>query len=119
MKYIIYKDYLSGQHHIGYEYLTTEAKTDFEALEAAEKEYDEDRLYLIRIMKAEGKPKVCTPDGWKKQLYKAVMCKRSNSVGWHANDEQHAESVHYAYRYYTTGTHTKLEYIEATQVETA
>lgn len=118
MKYIIYKDYLSGEHHIGYEYMTIDAKTDFEAIEAAEKEWDENKLYLIRIMKKEGRPEAYY-DGWKKQLYKAVMCKRSNKVGWHANTKENYEEPHFAYRYYTTGSiyRTALAYIEATAVQ--
>lgn len=110
MTYLIYKDYYSGQHHIGYEYLEIDAKTDFEAIEAAEKEFDPEKTYLVRIMKKEGKPETYYPDGWKKQLYKAVMCKRSHERGWHANTEENSENPHYAYRYYKKG----LSYIEAT-----
>ena len=100
MKYVIYKDYLAGKHHIGYEYITAQAKTDFEAVEEAEKEWDAEKLYLIRIMKKEGKAVKVAGDTWKKQLYKAVMCKRSDKVGWHANGEKHAENDHSIYRFY-------------------
>ena len=107
MKYIIYLDYNSGTHHIGYEYIGIYAKTDFEAIEAADKIWNEDKHYLIRIMKKTGKVEKME-DGWKKQYYTAVMCKRSNAVGWHANDEAHSEGQHTAYRAYKKD----LEYFE-------
>ena len=107
MKYIIYKDFLTGTHHIGYEYTAIEAKTDFEAIEAADKMWDKNRHYLIRIMKKDGKVEKMD-DGWKKQYYKAVMCKRSDECGWHANTSENCEGEHRAYRAYKKD----MEYFE-------
>lgn len=99
MKYVIYKDYSTGMHHIGYEYIGIEAKTDFEAIETADKMWDSEKLYLIRIMKKNGKIEKME-DGWKRQYYIAVMCKRSNKVGWHSNTPDNCENDHFAYRCY-------------------
>lgn len=108
MKYIIYKDYLTGEHHIGYEYIGIDAKTDFEAIEQADKMWNPEEHYLIRIMRKIGKVEKMF-DGWKRQYYEAVMCKRSNAVGWHANDTAHCEDYHRAFRDYKND----LEYFAA------
>lgn len=105
-KYIIYKDFRSIAK---VEYKAIEAKTEFEAIEATEKEWDPEKHYLIRIMEKTGKVEVMTSDGWKEQAYKAVMCKRSNECGWHRNDSKHYEAEHFARRCYNKD----LEYFEA------
>ena len=117
MKYIIYKDYESGKHHIGYDYMTIEAANDLEALTIAEAAYnaEADRLYLVRLMKKVGKvgKDAC---GWKTQDYEAVLCKRSKAVGWHKNDADHAESQHFARCHYKSckcEAEGELTYIEA------
>lgn len=109
VKYIIYKDFWAGKHKVGFEYLPIDAQTDFEALEAAENEYEADVTYLVRIMRKVGKPEA-EDGGWKKQLYEAVMCKRSHERGWHANTKANSEAEHFAYRHWMKDT----EYTEAT-----
>ena len=103
MTYLLYKDYLTGEHHIGYSHEIMNAKTDFEAIEEADKAWQEEggkeKLYLMRIMKKNGKVQKMD-DGWKKQIFTAVMCKRSETVGWHANDHEHYENFHQSYRAY-------------------
>jgi cobalamin-dependent methionine synthase I len=94
MTYLVYRDYNAGTHHIGYDYTTIEAKDQFEAVCIADKLWSEesDRLYLMRIMKKAGNVEKME-DGWKKQRFEAVLCKRSNN-GWHKNDSKHCESTH-------------------------
>lgn len=101
MKYIVYKDYETGKHHIGYDYQTISATNDLEALTIAEAIYnaEADRLYLVRLMRKVGKvgKDAC---GWKTQDFEAVLCKRSKAVGWHKNDAEHAENPHFVRRHY-------------------
>ena len=92
MTYLIYRDFKAGTHHIGYDYTTIEAKSQFEAVCEADKMWIEeaDRLYLMRIMAKAGKVEKMD-DGWKRQKFAAVLCKRSN-MGWHKNDSENFEN---------------------------
>ena len=104
MKYIIYKDYMTD-YIIDYSYCDVEANNAFELLSEAEKIWNEEstNLYLLRIMVKVGKAESVEEKygkGWKRQLYKAVLCKRSRIVGWHNNTFDCGESDHYCERIY-------------------
>lgn len=94
MKYIIYVDYRIGCGN--HEYRPTQAKSFREALEEAEKIYNADTVYLIRILEKTGK--AYKEDDVKCQNYRAIECKRSHEVGWHANTEANSEYDHWARR---------------------
>lgn len=102
MKYIIYKDYMTGEHILGYSYTTIDAKDMFDLFEQADRMWGEeqDKLYLMQIMKKVPNMTHREENGWKADYYEAVMCKRSNVVGWHRNDEQHSEAKHVIKRVY-------------------
>ena len=115
-KYLIYKDYETGKHHLGYDYMTINATDDLEALTLAEAAYnaEADRLYRVRLMRQVGKvgKDAC---GMKTQDFESVLCKRSKAVGWHKNDEEHAENPQFARRHYKPckyGTEGELAYVE-------
>lgn len=101
MKFLIYKDYLTGRHHLGYDYEMIDVKDQFDAVCKAEEIWnaEADRLYLMRIMSKVGKIEK-REDGWKAQKYEAVLCKRSCEVGWHHNDSEHSEGNHTETRVY-------------------
>lgn len=105
MKYVLYIDYTS-KYQIetgkGHEYLGMCAGTLEDAIEEADKKYDKETMYLIRIMKKEGKIEKME-DGWKKQRYTAILCNRGN--GWHQNTEKYYESEHQVDRIETRGMH--------------
>ena len=96
MKYLVYKDYLAGEHYLGYDYQLIEAADDFEAVSIADSIWKEEshKLYLMRILKKAGKVRSGFSKGWKEQDYKAVICKRSEKCGWHKNDAEHCENEH-------------------------
>ncbi len=115
MKYVIYKDYLSNQHHLGYDYIGTEAKNILEAIEQADQMYREEneKLYLIRIMENVGNiGKAKLDDGWHQETYKAILTKRSLLGGWHQNTEENGEFPHYAKRSYKRDKTTNGGYLE-------
>lgn len=101
MTFVVYKDYQSGKHHIGWDYILVDAKSEFEMIDKAEEMWkkESNKLYLMRIMKKVGKVEKLE-DGWKKQRFEAVMCKRSAQGGWHMNTQEYAENYHAAYRTY-------------------
>lgn len=100
MKYIIYIDYRAIET-AGYEYRDMMAKNFKEAIEEAEKIYDPETMYLIRIMEREGK--VYSGEGCKSQNYRAIECKRSPEGGWHANTSENSETEHVATRSWLNG----------------
>lgn len=106
MKYIIYIDYQTGERK-AYEYRATQAKTFKEALEEAEKIYNADTVYLMRILEKVGK--TYKEEDYKVEEYQAVECKRSHEAGWHANTEENSENEHKARRVYTK---SKIEWFE-------
>lgn len=101
MRYVIYKDYKTGVHHRGYEYITVEAKDPFELFEIADKEWavERGRLYLMKIMKKVGKSEK-DDFGWRSETYEAVAVKRSDAVGWHRSIQANSEGRHVAERRY-------------------
>ena len=97
MKYVLYIDYRANSVK-PYEYRTMNAKNFREAIEEAEKIYNSETMYLIRIMEKEGK--VYSANGCKNQNYRAVECKRSCKGGWHANNSENSENEHIVRRSY-------------------
>lgn len=93
MKFALYIDYKKN----GLDYRVMEAKTLEEAIEEAEKLWNSEEHFLMRIMKKVGK--IEKEDDFKVETFKAVLCKRSH--GWHLNNEENSESEHFAKRYYT------------------
>ena len=96
-KYVLYKDYYAdkrvGKRDCDYQII--DGKDDFDVICKAEEEWkkEEKILYLMRIMKKDGKKEV-NPDGREIQRFKAVLCKR-RFTGWHKNDVQHFENPHH------------------------
>ena len=101
MTFVVYKDYKSGQHHIGYDYILVDAESEFDMIDKAEEMWkqEENKLYLMRLMKKTGKV-IKREDGWKQQNFEAVLCKRSNNGGWHKNTSQYSEGEHTVGRVY-------------------
>lgn len=97
MKYVLYIDYRSNASK-AYEYRAMEAKNFKEAINEAEKIYNPDTMYLIRIMEKEGK--IYTGEGCRNQNYRAIECKRSCKGGWHANSSENSEEDHVVRRSY-------------------
>ena len=109
MKYVLYIDYRAIETK-GYEYRAMTAKNFKEAIEEAEKIYDPETMYLIRIMEKEGK--VYTENGCKNQNYKAVECKRSCNGGWHANNSENSEEEHIVRRSYMKSNGNVIDWYE-------
>ena len=94
MKYILYIDYKATSGKI-YEYKEMTAKTLIEAIGEADKIYNPETVYLMKILEKSGK--VEKENGYKVQLYKAIMCKRYD---WHLNNDENGEAEHNARRCY-------------------
>lgn len=109
MKYVLYIDYRAIETK-GYEYRAMTAKNFKEAIEEAEKIYDPETMYLIRIMEKEGK--VYTENGCKNQNYRAIECKRSCKCGWHANNSENSEEEHIARRSYMKSNNKVIDWYE-------
>lgn len=94
MKYTLYIDYKKGGK---YEYISMNAKTLEDAIEEADKVWNEkaETIYLARIMNKVGK--IETPErGIKQETYEAYICRRSN--GWHRNIIENSENYHAAHK---------------------
>ena len=101
MKYVLYIDYkadYTAQGNKSEEYITMEAKDLLEAIEEADKKFDKETMYLVRIMEKTGDVKKMD-SGWKSQRYTAILCNRFN--GWHRNTEEYSEGKHQVDRSYT------------------
>lgn len=86
MKYILYIDYNASYKRMTWEYRVITAKNIAEAIIEADAIYNEDTMYLIRIMEKRGKlEKVAS--NVKAQLYTAIMEKRSTR--WLAMENNH------------------------------
>lgn len=96
MKFVLYIDYLTGEHRKGYEYIPMKAKNILEAIHEADAIHNPDTMYLVRIMQSVGK--VEKENGYKTKIYKAIECKRTK---WHENTEENGEQVHFVKRCYT------------------
>ena len=93
MKYALYIDYKESYK---YEYRTLMVNSLEGAISEADKLYDADEHFLLRIMK---KDSAVERDGYlRKAVYKAILCKRSH--GWHLNNTENCESEHLAVRWY-------------------
>lgn len=86
MKYIFYIDYNASYKRMTWEYRAMTAKNIAEAIIEADAIYNQDTMYLIRIMEKRGKlEKVAS--NVKAQLYTAIMEKRSTR--WLAMENNH------------------------------
>lgn len=94
MKFVLYIDYKAEYKPMYCEYKTMNAKTLEDAIEEADKAWNEN-VYLARIMKKEGKTE--RKDGCSVEKFNAVLCRRS--FGWHRNTRENGESAHSANRY--------------------
>lgn len=99
-KYIIYIDYVNS---FSYDYTIIKAKDDFDALAQADRLFNENITYLVRLFKKSGKVEKAE-SGYKKVEYTAVMCKRSHEGGWHENTEKYSEQEHKCHLYYNRYT---------------
>ena len=97
MKYILYIDRKAGSK-APYEYITMQA-TDLEAAIAEADARWTDEIYLMRIMKMEGK--VEKGEGRRIEKYRATLARRSH--GWHLNTAANAEGEHFAKRHLGKG----------------
>ena len=102
-KYVLYYDFRSGHdngHGQGWDYKVMQATDLLGAIAEADEAWDDDSIYLLRIMEKVGKTETLK-DMWKetykRETYRAVLCKRSYS-GWHLNDEKNGEGEHEAAR---------------------
>ena len=99
MKYTLYIDYkasvASWKDTNSYKYISMDAKNLEEAIAEADSLWN-DSIYLMRIMKKEGK--IGRADGAKFETYKAILCRRS--YGWHRNTEENSESIHVVNKYW-------------------
>lgn len=91
-KFVLYIDYKKTG---SYSYKTMKATNIVDAIIEADEAYDQDSIYLMRIMEKVGK--TVKENDYKVEMYKAVMCKRS---AWHKNDKENCESEHCARRCY-------------------
>jgi hypothetical protein len=97
MKFVLYIDRKAGSK-APYEYKTMTA-TDLEtAIAEADAQWN-DEIYLMRIMRKEGKTE--NGDGCKVEKYRATLARRS--FGWHLNNTANAEGEHYAKRFARRG----------------
>ena len=111
MKYALYIDYRATEKK-GYEYIKMNAKNILEAIEEAEKVYNPETMYLIRIMEKSGKIERVNSHETH-QLYTALECKRSHAGGWHRNDTEHGEdNNHKVYFVKFVDGSFKTEYFE-------
>ena len=104
MKFIVYFDNKAG-HKNPYGYEEIEAKTLEEAIEAADKMWNEDR-YLMRIMKKVGKIEKPYHAGYAFETYEAILCRRS--YGWHRNTIENSESEHRANKCWLTSNRNEI-----------
>lgn len=111
MKYVLYIDYRVTAGN-GCEYIKMNAKNILEAIEEADEVYNNETMYLIRIMEKSGKiEKINSHET--RQLFTALECKRSYEGGWHRNDTKHGENSNHKVNFikFADGSF-KTEYFE-------
>ena len=94
MKFALYIDNKTTNEISGYSYNVMKAATLEEAIEEADKAWN-DGIYLAQIMKKEGK--IEKENGCKVETFAAILCRRSH--GWHLNNKENCESKHTAKHY--------------------
>ena len=95
MKYVIYIDYRASYKPLTAEYRPLTAKTIEEAIMEADAIHNSDTMYLIQIMKKNGKVEKVESDV-KAQTYTAIMEKRSSK--WTLAEHEH-NVKHYIARF--------------------
>ena len=85
MKYVLYIDYSASYKPMTSEYRTLAAKTLSDAMLEADKQYDPDTMYLMRIMVKDGKSEKVESD-IKRTAYRATLERRTR---WAETDAEH------------------------------
>ena len=100
-KYILYTDFRSGygnEHGLGWDYKVMAATDLVSAIAEADEAWDDEKVYLLRIMEKVGKIEHRREAvSYRHVEYRAVLCKRSYN-GWHLNNEKNGECEHVAAR---------------------
>lgn len=96
MKYVLYIDYNASYKRMTWEYRAMTAKNIAEAIIEADAIYNQDTMYLIRIMEKRGKLEKVASDV-KAQTYTAIMEKRSTK--WLAMERSHSVK-HFMSKFY-------------------
>ncbi len=96
MKYVLYIDYNASYKRMTWEYRVMTAKNIAEAIIEADAIYNQDTMYLIRIMEKRGKLEKVASDV-KAQTYTAIMEKRSTK--WLAMERSHSVK-HFMSKFY-------------------
>lgn len=89
MKFVICVDYKASYKPLTLDWVAIEAKTLEEAIETADKMWNPETCYLMKIMKKVGKIEVPYHAGYKFETYEAILCRRS--YGWHRNVAENGE----------------------------
>lgn len=97
-KFVIYIDYKADYKAGGYEYTAIDAENIEGAMEVADGMWNEN-IYLMRIMKQEGKTQrlVKGRNGFSVTKFTAVLARRS--FGWHLNNKANSEGEHSVNRF--------------------
>ena len=85
MKYVLYIDYSATYKPLTSEYRKLEAKTLSDAILEADKQYDPDTMYLMRIMAKDGKTEKVESD-IKRTAYRAELERRTR---WTETNAEH------------------------------
>ena len=96
MKYVLYIDYNASYKPMTCEYCAMTAKNIAEAIIEADAIYNQDTMYLIRIMEKQGKLEK-VESNVKAQTYTAIMEKRSTK--WLAMEISHSVK-HFMSKFY-------------------
>lgn len=76
-KFVLYVDYEDIKNTIGWEYQEMNATTAVDAIVEADAMFDNDTMFLVRIMEKVGKAEKV--DDYRVQRYEAILEKRSTS----------------------------------------
>ena len=85
MKYVLYIDYRTSYKPLASEYRKLEAKTLSDAMLEADKQYNPDTMYLMRIMVKDGKTEKVESD-IKRTAYRVKLERRTR---WTETDVEH------------------------------
>ena len=85
MKYVLYIDYRTSYKPLTSEYRKLEAKTLSNAILEADKQYNPDTIYLMRIMTKDGKTEKVESD-IKRTAYRVKLERRTH---WTETDVEH------------------------------
>ena len=86
-RYVIYIDYRRGDKS---EYRTITTDNIEQAIDYADRVFNPEEHYLMRIMQKTGK--IEKEEDYFTEVYQAILCRRS--YGWHRNTIDNSESEH-------------------------